>query len=174
MSGVADRSVLLSVHEILVLLYKKEMAGLILPNDITDVSADELELKKAMGELVTDRYLIPGENDKYSVAPEIRKMLDLMSSATHTYVIYEERARFSPCYLYRLNMDAVCLNMDEHHPGWVRLRAVHMEDKLRELGEYPGARIVSERFKAGQTEADRVIRSAEYPDRNITDLILED
>lgn len=157
MTDVGNRAVLLSGHELLLLLFKRNAEGIVLPEEISALSADEKELKEAMAELITDKYLLPGDDGLYKIAPEIRHFMDILTGASAVYVIEEIQRKFEPCYLYRTNMDAVSLNMDVHHKSWVRLESIRFEEKIKELLEFPLAKIQIQRFKAGDTEPDKVM-----------------
>ena len=157
MSQMQNRAVLMSGHELLLLLFKREAEGLILPQEISELGGSEAELKAAMGDLITDKYLLPGENGLYRIAPDISEMLEIMTGASNTLVLEELQHKFEPCYLYRRNLEAVLLNMDVHHEGWIRLETVRLEDKIKELTEFPLAKIQVRRFKMGDSEPDKVI-----------------
>lgn len=155
MSPIYDKTVILSFHQLLLLLYKMEIKDILLPKEISELSADERQLKEAFGELITDKYLIPGADEKYTMNGEIRQIMDVLSNASCTYVISEERSKFNPCYIYSENLSCVCLCLDEHHPEWVKLELGDFEEKLRSFSDYRLARIKIDRFMKGSGEVQK-------------------
>lgn len=157
MNQTAGKAIFITAHEFLIILCKRETTGIMLPQLITDISADDKDLKTAMGELITDGYLIPGNEGLYQISPELNEMLDLMDAASHTYVIMENDGRFFPMYLYRLNMQVVALSPDKSHKDWIRLEMTRLDDKIYELLEYNRVSMTIQRFRRGQTEPEKVL-----------------
>ncbi len=174
MTETGNKAILMSGHELLLFLYKREIEGLVLPKEIAELSADERQLKQAMGELVTDKYLLPGNDGIYQTSPYISGILDTMAGASNVYVIEEMNNKFEPCYIYRLNLEAVSLSIDAHHKDWVRLESVRIEDKLKELSEFPLTRIQIQRFKAGDDEPDKIIIVEGGSEEDLLDKLLEE
>ncbi|MCR5556409.1 MAG: hypothetical protein K6F75_02480 [Butyrivibrio sp.] len=134
--GNTDKNLLLSQRELLILLYKYELSGLIFPESLTSVSANDEELKTAMAELIQDGYLVPGENDMYKLAPEIRRVMDTLVNSVNTYVVQSNREELAGMYVYSINSEAVVIEQDSRHKGWIKIRAVHLKDFIDDLTEY--------------------------------------
>ncbi|WP_029200340.1 hypothetical protein [Oribacterium sp. NK2B42] len=166
-----NKAVLLSGHEFLLLLFKREAAGIVLPEEIAELSANEAELKTAMSELITDKYLMPGQNGLYETSHEIVKIMDVLTEASTVYLLDEKNHKFDSCFLYRVNMEAVSLKMDVHHKGWVRLEMVRFEEYIKELFEYPLVNIKAQRFRTGDNEPDKVIF---ITDNDSVDMMLDE
>ena len=86
MTGNTSKAVLLSIHELLLLLYKREIEGMVFPDEIAEASANEFQLKSGMGELITDGYLVPGDDATYHISPEMdpsRRRIQLLHSVFH-------------------------------------------------------------------------------------------
>ncbi len=173
MNQTASKAIFISAKELLILLCKREIKGVVLPELITDISANETELKVAMGELITDRYLVPGGDGLYKISDEISEMLDVISASSHAYVITEVEGRFSPLYLYRLNMRAVALSIDRNHADQLRLELTYMDEKIEELMEYNLVNMSIQRFKRGQDEVDRTF-FAQKDDEGLIDKLMEE
>ncbi len=173
MSQISNKTLILSFHQFLLLLYKREIEGILLPDEISELSADEKELKEAFGELITDRYIVPDESGTYRIVKELDEILEVLSGASHSFLIYEENQKFPPCFLYRLNLKAVCLRLDEHREGYVKLELTYLEDKIKELMEFTLVKMVIQRFRTGQSEPEKIIFADRDMEKDIMDKLLE-
>lgn len=133
MTGNTTKAVLLTIHELLLLLYKKEISGIVFPESISEAGADELQLKTAMAELISDKYLTPGDDNSYHISPEMVQILSVMENASCTYVVMGDHLKMNTVYLYRHNNDAVKLTMDQRRKGWVRLELSGIDDHIKEI-----------------------------------------
>ncbi len=174
MKSISNKAIILTAHELLILLFRREIDGLVLPEEITDLSADEMELKNAFGELISDKYIVPGEDGSYKMSPEIVQIMDLLSTAVQSFVVYDEKNKITPCYIYRLNLMAVCLRVDEHNRNLVKLEYTYMEDKIQELMDINLPKLVIYRFRRGHTEAEKSIYAEEDMKNTIMDKLLEE
>ncbi len=172
MNMLTSKTLILTFHQLLLLLCKREIDGLVLPDEISELSADEKELKEAFGELITDRYIIPGEDGSYRISQELEAILDVMSQASHSYVIYEESNKFPPCYIYRINLQAVCLRLDYHRKGLIKLELTDFEDKISELRDGSFLKMVIQCFRTGQTEPKRIVTNDSLK-TDLIDILLE-
>ena len=136
MTGNTSKAVLLSIHELLLLLYKREIEGMVFPDEIAEASANEFQLKSGMGELITDGYLVPGDDATYHISPEMDQILTIIGNASCTYVVMGAHLMLNTRYIYRHNNDAVQLSLDQRRKGWVRLEMGDPEDFIRDLTEY--------------------------------------
>lgn len=167
-------AILLSFHELLILLFKMGIDKTVMPREIAELVADETELKIAMGELVTDGYLVPGMGEKYQMSVMISEMMDLIASASRIFLIEEIRGKIVPVYLYSLNMNAVSLSMDLHHNGWIRLEKVRIADFLSDLLEINMVNLQIQRFKPSDDVPDKLIVTDGKSLEDILDMMLED
>ena len=173
MKQMSNKTLILSFHEFLLLMFKREIDGLVFPDELSELSADEKELKEAFGELITDKYIVPDEDGSYRISKELDEILEVLSNASHSFVIYEENQKFPPCYLYRLNLKAVCLRLDEHRQGILKLELTYFEDKIEELMEYNLVKMVIQRFRTDQTEPEKIIMADRESENDIMDKLLE-
>lgn len=136
MTGNTSKAVLLSIHELLLLLYKREISGIVFPEEISEASADEAQLKNAMKDLINDGYLVPGDDGSYHISEEMDEILNTMRDASCTYVVMGDHMKLNVRYVYRYNNDGVELTMDQRRPGWVKLLSGQVEDILKNVTEY--------------------------------------
>lgn len=170
MSRIMEKTILLSFHQLLLLMCKMEIEDILLPEEVSKLSADERQLKEAFAELINDKYIISGAGDKYVMSAEIRRIMEVISESVSTYVISEEKRKFNPVYLYRQNLDCVCLSIDEHHPGWIKLVFGDFGEKFKSFSDYKPAKIKIEKFTRGINE----IQKSYIVDAEEIDIVLEE
>ena len=157
MKITANKVLILSYQQLLLLLFKREIEGLILPEEIAEQTLQDRETKEAFGNLICDRYVAADESGTYRISKELDEILEVLGGATHAFVIREVHRKFLPCFLYRHEGKAVSLATDRNKKGFVKLELVSFEDRIRELLEYPMAQIIAERFEANQNEPEKTI-----------------
>ena len=143
-----EKAVYLLVHELLILLYRYQIGGLIFPLELTQARAEGWELKSAMGSLVSDGRLTPSGESGFTPAPEIREWLGLLESAEETLILRDCLGEHRECYLYGKGKAAL-LQPDARRRGFIRIAVRSEQEAIEEL-QTPGLPLELVRYRKGE------------------------
>ncbi|MBE5912019.1 hypothetical protein [Pseudobutyrivibrio sp.] len=131
----------LTVEELLILLYKGGIDGLIFPKEITSTHADGRTLKKAMSELVENGILIYDSDNDLVLAPYAKKWIDIFSEARETLVVHQNDESIV-LYFYPVSESALCLNVDIHKSDMIRMEIMEKEEMILFLSNIAGRKSI--------------------------------
>ena len=136
MSNIGSKAIYMSLKQLLIIFYQRKVDGILMPDAMSDIDADDRQLKEAMAKMIGEGLLVPGSNGKLTLSDEAKEIADIIAGAQRIFHI--GNGAMPQQFLYEVKGRGVLMNLDTMNPERARLELGDVKELLEGVTTYEG------------------------------------
>lgn len=134
MSNIGSKAIYMSLEQLLIIFYQRKVEGLLVPDAMSDIDADDRQLKEAMAKMIGEGFIVPDNNGALTLSDEAREIADIIAGAEKIFHI--GNIGMPQQFLYAHKGRGVLMNLDVANPKRARLELADVRELLNDVTYY--------------------------------------
>ncbi len=131
-----DKAIYLSLTELFLIFLQKDFSGLLVFEEMRNLSPTDEELSRAVCSLVEKKVLRSGDNDTFHFCGYMKDVLDIIEYSNFAVTVYGRLSSIPMQCLFFRDGEVVSMEMDEIRPGNIRISHKTEEQLVSEICSY--------------------------------------
>lgn len=136
MSNIAEKAIYMSLRQLLIIFYQRKVDNILMPDAMSELNADDRELKQAMAKMIGEGLLVTDKEGKLTLSKEAGEIADIIAGAHRIFHIGNKA--LPQRFLYEKDGRGVLMNLDPANPEKARLELGDAAALIGSITEYEG------------------------------------